>query len=394
MKHWKFALAGGLAALALNSAVLAQDTPVTQRDAAPDPTAVQLVEVATGFNRPLFATHAGDASGRLFIVEQGGLIHILQDGAVLETPFLDVAGLLSSDVFGGGYSERGLLGLAFHPDYETNGQFYIYYTDRDGNSVLAAYSVSSDPNVADPNSARIVLTQDQPYPNHNGGHLSFGPDGYLYVAFGDGGAAGDPENRAQDPSTWLGKLVRIDVNTEPYAVPEDNPFVGSSDTLPEIWALGLRNPWRFSFDAATGDLYVADVGQNAYEEVNFEPAGSGGGMNYGWKLFEATHLYSGQPDPANFLMPFYEYSHRFGISVSGGYVYRGETLPDLQGVYFFGDFGSGNIWASYRDSSDTWQTIEFLTNTGLSVSSFGQDEANELYVVDYSGRVLQFAAAN
>jgi len=368
----------------------AQDAPVTTRSAPPDPFKVQLVEIASGFDRPLGLASPADGTGRLFVVQQSGRIRIIENGGYKDPPFLDVTDLISPEVFSGGYSERGLLGMAFHPNFADNGLFFINYTDRRGNSHVVRYSVSADNlDVADPGSAVEILTQEQPYPNHNGGNLAFGPDGYLYIGFGDGGSQGDPNGNAQNPATWLGKMLRIDVDSaEPYAIPPDNPFVSDSTYAPEIWALGFRNPWRYSFDRATGDLYIGDVGQNSWEEVSFQPAGDSGGENYGWNLFEGTHPYAGGGDPANFVMPFAEYSHDRGITVVGGYVYRGTAIPDLQGVYLYGDWGSARIWAAYRDESGAWQSSEFL-QTSSAISSFGEDEQGELYVVDYAGRILR-----
>lgn len=369
--------------------VFAQDT-ATIRATPPDPANVQLVEVVGGFRRPLYVTGAGDVSGRLFIVEQFGQIHVYQNGALLPAPFLDVSSLISTRG-----NEQGLLGLAFHPDYAANGAFYINYTDVRGDTAVVRYTVSQDnPDVADPASAQIILQIDQPFGNHNGGHLVFGPDGYLYIGMGDGGSGGDPQGNAQNPATLLGKMLRIDVNGgEPYGIPADNPFVNDASYAPEIWALGLRNPWRYSFDRATGDLYVADVGQNVWEEVNFVPASSSGGENYGWNFLEGTHPFSGAATPEGLMMPFFEYSHREGgCSVTGGYVYRGQAVPDLQGVYLFGDYCSGIIWASYRDQAGNWQTNPFLQFDD-TISSFGEDEQGELYLVSHGGTVFKFAAA-
>ena len=363
--------------------------------AAPDEASVTLVPYASGFDRPLYLTHAGDGSGRLFVVEQSGSVWIVTDGQKSATPFLDVSDLISPSVFGGGYTEQGLLGLAFAPDYATSGRFYINYTDTNGNTVVARYSVSAhDPNAADPASAVTILTQEQPYPNHNGGQLAFGADGYLYIALGDGGAGGDPENRAQNLGMWLGKILRIDVSGEGYTLPDDNPFVGIEGALPEIWAYGLRNPWRFSFDTATNDLYIGDVGQGEWEEIDFQPADSTGGENYGWRPLEGTHPYNDEPAPQNAVMPVAEYSHSEGISVSAGYVYRGTLLPDLVGVYFYGDFGSGTIWSLYRDANGAWQNTVFKQNTGNAISSFGQDENGELYLVNYNGTILRLEPAS
>ncbi len=373
------------AALMLGVMTAQAQSPTVTRSAPPDPNRLQLVEVAAGLERPLLVTHAGDGSGRLFIVEQGGRISIHRADSAPVT-FLDVSALVSRRG-----NEQGLLGLAFHPAYAQNGQFYINYTDVRGNTVVARYAVSSNPDAADPNSAQILMQVQQPYPNHNGGHLAFGPDGYLYIGLGDGGSAGDPQNFAQNPKSLLGKLLRIDVDgPAPYAIPADNPFVQNAAYAPEIWALGLRNPWRFSFDRVTGDLYIADVGQNAYEEVNFQPADSPGGENYGWRFMEGLHAYSGGAPAAGLTPPFAEYGHNRGCSVTGGYVYRGSDLPDLQGVYLFGDYCSGIIWTSYRDAAGTWQTSEFM-RVNHAISSFGEDEAGELYLVDHGGRVLRFA---
>jgi len=355
---------------------------------APDGSAYQWVEIAGGLTRPIFLTHAGDGSGRLFVVSQDGQILTWQDGQVLEQPFLDVSELVSRDA-----SERGLLGLAFHPDYGQNGQFFINYTDIQGDTMIARYRVSSDnPNAAAQDSVSPILRIDQPYANHNGGDIAFGPDGYLYIGMGDGGSAGDPQGNGQDPEALLGKMLRIDVNDDPYAIPADNPYTSNPTFAEEVWALGLRNPWRFSFDRETGDLYMGDVGQNQVEEVNFQPADSNGGENYGWNILEGTQPYSGESVPDGLVDPFFEYSHNDGCSVTGGYVYRGESLPDLAGVYLFGDYCSGTIWASYRDTAGDWQTSLFM-ETEHQISSFGEDEAGELYLVDHGGSVLRLAAS-
>lgn len=369
-------------------------TAVAAQETAVDPATVALETVATGFTRPLLVTHAGDGSGRLFVVEQTGAIEIIADGETLPTPFLNVSSLLSRDVFGGGFTERGLLGLAFDPDYTTSGLFYINYTDVNGNTVIAQYRVSEDdPNTADPDSEVIVLTQTQPYANHNGGHLEFGPDGYLYIAFGDGGAAGDPQNNGQNPATLLGTIARIDVQADgTYLIPDDNPVNHDDSFAPEVWAYGLRNPWRFSFDAETDDLYIADVGQNQWEEINFEPAGSAGGLNYGWNVFEGSARYSQAGKADDMVFPVVDYNHAQGISVTGGYVYRGETLPQLDGVYLYGDFGFGTLWSLTRDAAGEWQSAVFM-QTSHTVSSFGVNEQNELYLVDYAGSVLKFVPA-
>lgn len=338
--------------------------------------AVALTLVASGFSQPVLVTHASDGSGRLYVVERAGVIRIVRDGAVEPAPFLDISALVRTSG-----SEQGLLGLAFPPDYPKRRHFYVHYTAKSGvgDTVVARYRLGADPDVADPASATVLLRQAQPYANHNGGHLAFGPDGYLYIGLGDGGAGGDPQGNAQNPRTLLGKLLRVDVESgaDPYAIPPGNPFGN------EIWALGLRNPWRFSFDRAAGDLYIADVGQNAYEEVNVQPAASRGGQNYGWNVMEGMHCYSGAGcDRTGLTAPVAEYGHDSGnCSITGGYVYRGAQYPSLQGVYFYGDFCSGRLWGLRRSASG-WENARLL-DSGLSLSSFGEDESGNLYVVDY-----------
>lgn len=376
------------------SVIEAQGSP-TFRAAPPDPDMGKLVAFADGFTRPLYLTHAGDGSRRLFVVEQGGKVWIIQDGARLPEPFLDISVEVSQEaVAPTGYTERGLLGLAFHPNYAQNGIFFVDYTDRSGNTVLARMTVSANnPNQADAASEQPILHVEQPYPNHNGGDIAFGPDGFLYVALGDGGSAGDPQGNGQNLDTLLGSILRLNVDVtegETYTVPSDNPFVDRSGARPEIFIYGVRNPWRFSFDRLTGDLYVGDVGQNNYEEVDFISAGQSG-LNLGWNIFEATHPYSGAPAPANMTLPIAEYSHSLGISITGGYVYRGDRIPDWQGAYLYGDFGSGIIWAAYRSTPDQWMS-SVLKDTNYTISSFGEDESGELYLVDYNGSVMQFVA--
>ncbi len=364
----------------------------TRHSVTQQPSAYQLVEIVGGLDRPIYLTHASDGSGRLFVVEQVGKILIVRDGIVLATPFLDLSDLISPQALSGDYSERGLLGLAFDPAYADNGRFFVNYTDRDGNTVLARYRVSADdPDRADPASAEQLLYVQQPFANHNGGDLAFGLDGYLYMTLGDGGSGGDPQGNGQNLGTLLGKIIRLDVSGDQgYTIPANNPFASSASARPEIWAWGLRNPWRFSFDRATGDFLIADVGQNNWEEVDFQPAASAGGENYGWNAYEGTHDYSGQPAASEVVMPVLEYSHDGGrCSVTGGYVYRGASLPALQGYYFYGDWCTGTIWAAQPDSSGTWQAVVSL-ESGRSISSFGEDEAGELYLVDYSGSVLRF----
>jgi glucose/arabinose dehydrogenase len=374
----------------------AQDAPITRIETPPSADDVQLTPVITdGLRRPIYLTNAADGSGRVFIVEQGGVIYVTDSDMSDLGIYLDVSALVSAEANSSGYTERGLLGLAFHPAYASNGTFFINYTDRRGTTVIARYTTSADnPNEADPNSAEIIFTQPQPFPNHNGGHMAFGPDGYLYVSLGDGGSANDPLGAGQSLDVLLGKILRLDVNPETgYAVPADNPFANGGG-LPEIWAYGLRNVWRFSFDRATGDLYLGDVGQNKWEEINFQPADSRGGENYGWSAFEGSHVFNQNASATNPVLPIaeFEHSNANGCSITGGFVYRGSNLPTMQGVYLYSDYCSGRIWIAYRDASDTWQSQVFL-EAGVAVSSFGEDEAGELYVVGYGGEIYRLDAA-
>ncbi len=392
------------------------DEPVAQPGGTlPGEVDIQLVKVAEGLVDPVNVTNAGDGSGRVFVIQRTGQIRIIdQDGTLLEDPFLDISLLVKLD-----HQEQGLLGQAFHPDYAQNGLFYIYYSDfrTNGDHMLVEYQVSADdPNVADPDSARMLLTEEDPFTNHNGGTLHFGPDGYLYLSIGDGGSAGDPYDNAQDLSTILGKIIRIDVNAEgdqPYAIPADNPFATAGvipepaagqlaqtgdyrpDARPEIWAYGLRNPWQFSFDSQTGDMYIGDVGQNRWEEVNLQAADSAGGENYGWDVLESAHCYPpaqtadpGTPVPADTtsecaavgVAPVAEYNHDDGsCSITGLGVYRGSVSTSLDGVYFNADYCSGRFWGLARDDAGTWISEELL-HTDLRVTGAGQDEAGELYV--------------
>jgi glucose/arabinose dehydrogenase len=357
----------------------------------PRTTTIRLEPFAGGLRSPTDIVSAGDGSGRLFVVEKAGTIRIVRGGALAPQPFLDITALVGSNG-----SEQGLLGLAFHPQYRTNGQFYVNYTDKRGNTVVSRYKVSDQPERADAASASLILGVDQPYPNHNGGNLVFGPDGYLYIGLGDGGSAGDPHGNGQNPNALLGKMLRIDVDHgAPYAIPPDNPFVGRSGYRPEVWALGLRNPWRYSFDRATGNLYIADVGQNVWEEVDFQPAGSRGGENYGWNKTEGAHCYPPRAkcDPAAFVLPIGEYSHDKGWSITGGQVYRGAAQPALTGAYFFADYCSGQFWSLHRGGDGAWVQTELL-KTSVQVSSFGEDEAGEIYVAGLAdGRIYHLAAA-
>jgi glucose/arabinose dehydrogenase len=340
--------------------------------------------VVRGLDAPLGVTHAGDGSGRLFVIEQGGTVRIVSGGEVLPEPFLDVSDLV---VAGG---EQGLLGLAFHPGYEDNGRFFVNYTDTNGDTVVAEYAVSQDAGAADPGSERVLLRIDQPFPNHNGGHLVFGPDGYLYIGTGDGGGAGDPEGNGQDTSTLLGKLLRIDVDAragDRYGIPPGNPFAGDAEGRPEIWAYGLRNPWRFSFDPSSGDLWIADVGQSAFEEINRRGAGAAG-LNYGWDVMEGRNCYEEEGcDRSGKVMPLSSYSHEHGCSVTGGLVYRGTAAPELRGGYVFGDYCSGNIWVLDSRAEGFVEPVQVLSDQG-SISSFGEDEERELYMTDLAAGEL------
>lgn len=358
-------------------------SPVTQE---PPPDSLRLQPVVSGLNSPVdLQSPAGD--GRLFVVEQPGRIRIVQNGQLLATPFLDIR----SKVGSGG--ERGLLGLAFHPSFATNRFFYVNYTDLNGDTRIERYtSPSATPNAADPASGKLILAIDQPFANHNGGQLQFGPDGKLYIGMGDGGSGGDPQNHGQDRTTLLGDLLRIDVDAgDPYAIPADNPFSNSTQFRREIWAYGLRNPWRFSFDRASGLLFVADVGQNAWEEINAVPA-TRAGVNYGWRLMEGAHCFNpGNCNQSGLQLPVHEYSHSDGCSVTGGYVYRGSAVPGVIGHYFYSDFCSGFL-KSFRivNGAATDHRTWNVGNIG-NVLSFGIDSTNELYVLTSGGAVLKLS---
>jgi glucose/arabinose dehydrogenase len=358
-----------------------------------DPPVVSLSPHVSGLAQPIGITHAGDGSGRLFILEQAGRIRIFKNGALLATPFLDLTGRISS----GG--EQGLLGLAFPHDFASKGYFYVNYTLPNapgdvGDTVVARYRVSpTNPDLADPASEQRLLVVPQPFTNHNGGHLAFGPrDRQLYVALGDGGSGGDPGNRAQNPNELLGKMLRLDVETGrpfTYTVPPSNPFVGRAGFRPEVWALGLRNPWRFSFDRATADMFIGDVGQGQFEEIDFQPAASIGGENYGWRIMEGLHCFNPNPcSVAGLTLPVFEYAHGGSeCSVTGGYVYRG-TFPRMRARYFYADYCSGRIWALTRNGS-AWQNA-LLLDTSINISTFGEDEAGNLYVASHNtGQIFE-----
>jgi glucose/arabinose dehydrogenase len=374
------------------------------------------VLIADGYKKPVFITSYPNNAKLLYIVEQAGLIKILNDGKKLSRPFFDINKRVVNPNRPG--DERGLLGFAFHPNHTNNGKFYINYMDNDGNTIISEFSTNSELR-ADHKSERIILKLKQPYGNHNGGDIQFGPDGYLYISIGDGGKAGDPLNAGQDLSSLFGKIIRIDIEQKPYGIPKSNPFFGQKDKREEIWAWGLRNVWRFSFDKQTGDKYLADVGQNKWEEVNFEPASSKGGLNYGWRIMEANHCYDPKENcpTEGLIKPIIEYPNDAnhpafafriieelsfsetdveGCSVTGGYVYRGQKIKSMQGQYIFGDYCSGNIWTlkvvNGKAINFKNRTEEINIGGGeftTYISSFGQDSDGEIYIIDYNGGIYK-----
>ena len=356
--------------------------------AALDPSRLQFTPVASGLDQPIVITNAGDGSGRIFIAERDGIIRILNNGSLVATPFLDMDSIVNSSS-----SEQGLLSVVFHPQYESNGYLFTLHTNGSGSIVLSRFTASP------PNSNQIDLTSRAellaiPHPthtNHNGGTLAFGPDQYLYWSTGDGGGGGDPFDNAQDLTSLQGKILRLDVNSAfPYAVPTSNPFYTHSNpsVRKEIWAYGLRNPWRFSFDSLTQDIYIGDVGQGAREEIDFQPADSPGGENYGWDLMEGSICYNAATcNQTNKVLPVAEYTHSIGCSVTGGHVYRGNTYPSLQGHYIYGDFCQGQLFDLYRTESNNWAGGQ-LVDTPYGISTFGEDESGELYLTDYFGGMV------
>jgi len=370
--------------------------------------------IVTGLDRPVFLTHAPGDSERLFVLEKRGLIRVLENRALLATPFLDIDAI----VVGGNtnFGEQGLLGMAFHPDYSSNGRFYVHYTRNDGDSVVAGYSVSPDPDVADETTGQTVVVVGQPHQGHNGGWIGFGPDGYLYVAIGDGGNFGDTGtghtegigNGQDTTDNLLGKMLRLDVDNDDfadpnvnYAIPSDNPFADPNDPRDdEIWAYGLRQPWRASFDRTTGDLWIADVGQASWEEINFQPAASGGGENYGWRCREGAHDFdtSGDCSQTPFTEPIHEYSHALGrCAVLGGYVYRGSDIPAIAGKYFYADYCAGEIFSLRYDGVSVTELVDHTAELGRgtqTVVSFGEDANGELYLCDQgNGEILKIVVA-
>lgn len=352
--------------------------PVTETSTGPttfpDPGAYDWQTVEGGLERPVDLQP--DGSGRLFVIEKRGRIRIIENDQLLDAPFLDI-----TDRVGSSGNEQGLLGLAFHPRYSENARFFVNYTDLNGDTVIARFQSTGDPNVADPNSEVQLLNVDQPFANHNGGGLAFGPDGYLYAGLGDGGSQGDPNENAENTGVLLGKILRLDVDSaEPYAVPADNPFGN------EVWAYGLRNPWRLSFDRVTGDLYIGDVGQGNWEEIDFLAAGSPGGANFGWDHREGAHEYEGG-GPEGLIDPVAEYSHpEGGCSVTGGYVYRG-SMPEWNGIYLYGDYCSGMVWGLLNNGNG-WET-QLLYDLDFTITSFGQDASGEIYLVSDNGSIFR-----
>jgi glucose/arabinose dehydrogenase len=354
----------------------------------PQGSGARLQQVVAGLTFPVYLTAPPGDLTRLFIVEKAGSIRIVKNGTLLPTAFLDISPQVAN------VGEQGLLGLAFDPDYASNGRFFVHYSDPQGNTRVSSFQVSGDSDIATAGSEQIVLTATQPYPNHNGGQLLFGPDGMLYLGLGDGGASGDPQGRGQDRSDLLGSILRLNVRAgSSYTVPPDNPFTGQAGTRPEIWSYGLRNPWRFSFDRGTGDLYIADVGEGRFEEIDVSTAaeGAGKGLNYGWNLMEGKHCFvTSRCDRAGLTPPVHEYTHRQGCSITGGYVYRGSAVPELQGLYFFADFCQGWVRSLRLAGGAATELTEWrVLRPGGSIPSFGEDAAGELYLLSTNGGVFK-----
>ena len=346
-------------------------------------------QIVAGLAQPVHVTHAGDDSERLFVVEKAGRIRIVNDARLRDEPFLDISAAVGSSG-----SEQGLFAVAFHPNYPADGRFFVHYTDKAGDTVIASYRVSTDANRADPRSAATVLQIDQPYANHNGGQIAFGPDGYLYIGMGDGGSGGDPQGNGQNPGSLLGKLLRLNMDgAAPYTIPPTNPYRSAAGARPEIWAIGLRNPWRFSFDRATGDLFIGDVGQDRSEEIHWTLAGTPGGKNYGWNIMEGSACFRPRTgcNQSGLELPIAEYGRDLGCSITGGFRYRGEQFPAFGDAYFFGDYCSGRILALAQGGSGNWIRAELL-DTSLNISSFGEDEQGELYLTDLRGALYTLEA--
>jgi len=358
-------------------------------DVATQPTSLALTRVATGLTSALYVTAPPGDSARIFVVRQSGSIQVLRHDSLLTTPFLNLSGMISLG------DERGLLSMAFHPNYASNGFFYVDYTAQNGDLTVTRYHVSVDPNVADASSGQVLLSiPHSTFGNHNGGLVAFGPDGYLYIGTGDGGGGGDPDGNGQDSTVLLGKILRVDVDGAfPYAIPPSNPFVGRAPAAPEVWAYGLRNPWRFSFDRMTQDFYIGDVGQDDWEEIDFAPAGGAGGHNYGWNTLEGTHCYEPSSGcvTSGKVPPIYEYRSASGAcSVTGGYVYRGTQNPGISGRYFFAEYCAGWVRSLKMVggvATDVQEHRAFGTLGGIT--SFGEDARGELYITRASGDVYR-----
>ena len=375
---------------------------------------IAVIKVADVPAKALYITQPSNETDRLFVLNQKGRIHIITNGETLKTPFLDISDRVHGSLTPG--SEEGLLGLAFHPDYKTNGYFYLNYVNKNDSSIVSRFSVTDNPNIADEGTEKMILGIPQPFGNHNGGHLAFGPkDGMLYIGFGDGGKWGDPYNNSQDLKTLLGAILRINVDKgDPYTIPPDNPFFNDIGKRSEIFCYGLRNPWRFSFDRETSDLFIGDVGQNLWEEINWLTWDESLGANFGWRTMEGNHCYDPEEfcDTTGLIMPVFEYPNNAsymkiligmdereatGCSVTGGYVYRGNNNPDLWGTYIFGDYCTGRIWSfKLKNGKPTKfknlrpELKKHSRDVPLFISSFGEDSSGELYVVDYLGAVYKF----
>ena len=370
---------------------------------------LKLLKINDGFIKPIYVTSLKLKYDYHFVVEQDGIIHILKNHKKNPNPFLDISDRVHQTFYPA--DERGLLGLAFHPKFSINGYFYVNYIDQEGYTIISRFQ--SNEMIVNMRSEKILLKILQPYSNHNGGHLDFGPDGYLYISVGDGGSSGDPENRAQNLDNYFGKILRIDVDQgDPYSIPTNNPFVGKKNVKEEIWSYGLRNVWRFSFDKLNGDKYLGDVGQNNFEEIDFESSSSKGGLNFGWKVMEGFHCFEfSECDSKNMTLPIYEYpnnanyiktlagfkqKNRDGCSVTGGYVYRGNSIPELYGKYIFGDYCTGKVWSFNHDGlkinnfvNHTNTIMNSIDKKSFYLSSFGSSHDGELFLIDYSGILYQ-----
>lgn len=360
---------------------------------------IYLLNYVDGLDHPVHITNANDGSTRLFVVEQIGRIRIIENHQLLSAPFLDLSSKVRSPWSeNGGGSEEGMLSVAFPENYAEDGHFFVYYTNLQGNNVVARFTITGDPNIADANSEYPIMTLNHPgHENHNGGQLAFGPDGYLYIGTGDGGGSGDPDENAQDPGSLLGKILRIDIQgpIEPYTIPSTNPYTQTAGYRGEIWALGLRNPWRFSFDRDTGDLFIGDVGQTRIEEIDYQPALSQGGENYGWDILEGSMCFEPLNDcvpPENNVLPIAEYEHgennSLGCSVTGGYLYRGSLYPRMIGVYFYADFCKGKIWGLKQEQGNWQGTMLWNSDQNTNFSTYGEDEQGNLYLADHSAGVV------